>query len=296
MSSTRRRSLVVFELLDQRNHGLDAVTNDGVVRATTCTFCDDGDDHSRGSRFLLLTIQVPLLSFPIVSFQLLRIDFGEVFKSCRTDKMLHVITAVTLICTLLPTWVAAFHNQAKLQVQIVGRSRFQNPSQSASLTKSRCILGPLFASSDEEENTNYDKEETLMSLYFSINENVNKDEALTRVTRYCQSFPFAAVLPVQPLQYLPTDDGGVDVRFLRKKTKEKGSLDGGIRFFVSPDRDGVAVVAKRNSVGQTVPKMFSEKLVVQSFIKRVTGDELEKTSPPPTDVVTLVSAFHKWMD
>lgn len=168
------------------------------------------------------------------------------------------------------------------------------------LYTTRVAVNPLFSSSsssdDDEESTNYDVEETLMKLYFTVNDNVTKDVAMQRVSRYCQSFPFAAVLPVQPLQYLPTEDGGVDVRFLRKKTKEKGSLDGGIRFFVSEDREGIDVVAKRNSQGQTVSKMFSEKLVVLSFIKRVTGEEMEKTSPPPTDVVTLSSAFHKWME
>lgn len=135
-----------------------------------------------------------------------------------------------------------------------------------------------------------------MTLHFAIKEDVDKGFALERMSRYCQSFPFAAILPVQPLQYLPTPDGGVDVRFLRKKTREKGSIDGGMRFFVSEDRDGIDVVAKRNSQGQTVSKMFSEKLVVQSFLKRVTGEDVDKTSPFPTDVVTLASVFHKWMD
>lgn len=155
----------------------------------------------------------------------------------------------------------------------------------------------LFASlGDEEESTDFDVEETLLKLHFSVNENVEKDFALQKMSKFCQSFPFAAILPVQPLQYLPTTDGGVDVRFLRKKTNEKGSLDGGIRFFVSEDRDGIDVVAKRNSRGQTGLKMFSEKLVVQSFIKRVTGEEVDTTSPAPTDVVTVSSVFHKWMD
>ena len=87
----------------------------------------------------------------------------------------------------------------------------------------------------------------------------------------------------------------MDVRFLRKKTKEKGSLDGGIRFFVSEDREGIDIVAKRNSRGQTVSKIFSEKLVVQSFMKRISGEEVDPTSPAPTDIVSIESVFHKWM-
>ena len=154
----------------------------------------------------------------------------------------------------------------------------------------------LQSTSDDWEGTpDYDNEETLLKLHFSINDLVDKGTAFQRLSKYCQSFPFAAVLPVQPLQYLPTDDGGVDVRFLRKKTKDKGSIDGGIRFFLSDDGHGIDLVAKRNSQGVSVSKMFSEKLVVLSFIKRVTGEEIEKTSPPPTDVVTLSSIFHLWM-
>jgi hypothetical protein len=150
-------------------------------------------------------------------------------------------------------------------------------------------------SSTDEEITDYDNEETLMKLHFSINDLVDKGTAFQRLSKYSQSFPFAAILPVQPLHYLPTDDGGVDIRFLRKKTTEKGSLDGGIRFFLSDDGHGIDLVAKRNSQGQTVSKIFSEKLVILAFIRRVTGEEQEKTIPPPTDVVTLSSIFHKWM-
>lgn len=158
-------------------------------------------------------------------------------------------------------------------------------------------LSTLFSTADDsaDEMTNYDNEETLLKLHFSINDLVDKGTAFQRLSKYCQSFPFAAVLPVQPLQYLPTPDGGVEVLFLRKKTKEKGSIDGGIRFFLSDDEDGIELVAKRNSRGQSISKMFSEKLVVQSFLKRVTGEELEKTTPAPTDVVTLSSVFHLWM-
>lgn len=153
----------------------------------------------------------------------------------------------------------------------------------------------LQSSMGEDETTNYDEEEILLKLHLSVREDVELGEAMERVSTYCQRFPFAAVLPVQPLQYLPTPDGGVDVRFMRKKTKEKGSLDGGIRFFVSEDRDGIDIVAKRNSQGQTVSKMFSEKLVVQSFVKRITGEDVDPTSPPPTDVVSMESVFHKWI-
>eukprot|EP00957_Ditylum_brightwellii_P174040 13250996-Ditylum_brightwellii.AAC.1 len=74
---------------------------------------------------------------------------------------------------------------------------------------------------DEEE------EETLLCVNFSIHDISQQDVALDTIRSYVCSFPFAAVLPVQPLTYLPTDDRrGLDVTFLRKKTKEKGSVDG----------------------------------------------------------------------
>ena len=161
--------------------------------------------------------------------------------------------------------------------------------------KQNFVTNRLYSSPDEEDTTNFDDEETLLQIHLSVLPDVQVETAIERVSKYAQSFPFAAVLPVQPLHYLPTPDGGVEVRFLRKKTKEKGSLDGGMRFFVSEGRGGIDVTVKRNSEGQTVSKMFSEKLVVQAFIKGIGGETPEKTSPAPTDVVSMESVFHKWL-
>jgi hypothetical protein len=147
-------------------------------------------------------------------------------------------------------------------------------------------------------------EETLLRLRLSLKANVSMDEALRKVQAYTQSFPFAAVLPVQPMQYLPTHDGGVDVLFLRKKTNEKGSVDGGIRFFVSSHDEscscdtgaGLEVLVKRNSQGQVVSKMFSEKLIVQTFVKGISGqDDESRFGTAPTDAVAIASVFHKWL-
>lgn len=110
-----------------------------------------------------------------------------------------------------------------------------------------------------------------------------------------QAFPFSAVLPVQPLQYLPTHDG-VDVLFLRKKTAEKGSEDGGMRFYASSSPEGgVDLEIKRNSKGQTVSKMFSEKLVVKAFCDGIAGKQDAKTGDAPVDFVSISSMFHQWM-
>jgi hypothetical protein len=151
-----------------------------------------------------------------------------------------------------------------------------------------------FSSSSSSES-DYDLEETLLRVHLSVLPNVPMEQALDKVSRYTQGFPFAAVLPVQPLQYIPTPDGGVNVSFMRKKTPEKGSSDGGIRFFVREERNGIEVVAKRNSEGQTVPKMFAEKLVIQAFVKGISGEESDKTNAPPVDAVAMESFFHKWI-
>jgi hypothetical protein len=86
---------------------------------------------------------------------------------------------------------------------------------------------------EDMELPDYDKEEILLKINLALHPGVSTQDALQSVATYSQSFPFAAVLPVQPLTYLPTPDGnGVEIKFLRKKTSEKSAVDGGIRFFV----------------------------------------------------------------
>jgi hypothetical protein len=148
------------------------------------------------------------------------------------------------------------------------------------------------SSDDEAKGTNYEEEETLMSIHLSVEGNLG--DVKESISKYIQSFPFSAILPVQPLQYMPASDGGVEVNFLRKKTEEKGSLDGGMRFFLKEERDGYDIVCKRNSFGQTISKMFSEKLVIIAFIKSLTGQDTEKAGPPP-ESVSVESIFHKWL-
>jgi len=141
-----------------------------------------------------------------------------------------------------------------------------------------------------------DSEETLMRLRLSLNDGISMDDALASVQSYTQSFPFAVILPVQPMQYLPTLNGGVDVLFLRKKTQQKGSVDGGMKFFIAPDQEAIDVIIKRNSQGQVVSKMFSEKLIVQAYVKAFAGNEDERVGAAPTDKVSVESVFHKWLD
>lgn len=190
---------------------------------------------------------------------------------------------------------------------------------------------------DETSSNHYKNEETLLCLRLSIKNNFDgsSTDALNSISRYCQSFPYAVVLPVQPLMYTPTIDGegstgGVEIKFLRKKTEIKSNVDGGIRFFVqyvtdddvehdedddeydneenksssinTTDNDNmvIEIIAKRNSKGQTVSKVFAEKLVITSFVASLTGMESttgsQRIGEPLTDsVVNVQSIYHKWM-
>ncbi len=47
------------------------------------------------------------------------------------------------------------------------------------------------------------REETLLRVNFSFDDDVGGGSALAAVQRYTRTFPFAACLPVQPLTYLP---------------------------------------------------------------------------------------------
>jgi len=156
----------------------------------------------------------------------------------------------------------------------------------------------LGASSEAPEGDAADfvSEETLFKMKLAPQPNTSIETAMQRLSKYSQAFPFAAVLPVQPLMYLPTDDNGVEIRFLRKKTDIKSGIDGGIRFFIKETEDDcVEVEAKRNSRGQTIPKSIAERLVVTSYVSGLTGKETERFGEPPLDAVRVQSMFHKWM-
>lgn len=77
-------------------------------------------------------------------------------------------------------------------------------SQSISISP---LVPVLRASSSSDSAANDDLldisgEETLLRINFSFDSN-NGSSALAAVQTYTKSFPFAAVLPVQPLTYLP---------------------------------------------------------------------------------------------
>ncbi|KAL3943697.1 MAG: hypothetical protein SGBAC_002242 [Bacillariaceae sp.] len=165
---------------------------------------------------------------------------------------------------------------------------------SPSFTKLQLGRGRLLFSSPEDDvgPQSLDNEETLMNVHVTITDG-ETESATTALKRYLQSFPFAVVLPVQPLQYLPTEDG-VEIKFMRKKTTEKGSLDGGMVFMIKTDRGGYDIVCKRNSEGQTVSKMFSEKMVIMSLMKHITEEDITLAGALPANMA-VESIFHKWL-
>ena len=91
-------------------------------------------------------------------------------------------------------------------------------------------------------------------------------------------------------------------------------MDGGVRFFVrfrDEKDDSIEVLIKRNSDGQSIPKMIAEKLIVQSFVKGMAlgsdyGND-NKNGPsavkvpntriesPTKDMAQIQSVFHKWI-
>lgn len=178
----------------------------------------------------------------------------------------------------------------------------------------------LSSSSDDAGSFEFDATtkpdaETLLRINFSFNDDADDDGrlALSAVQQYCQTFPFAAVLPVQPLTYIPVKlpDGnpGVKVSFLRKKTAEKGSIDGGILFascLVSEedcDDEGldnykrkIQLKVIRIKEGQTVSKMFSEKQILLAFVKGLNDARGIEILTNGGRHVEIESVFHRWLN
>ena len=173
-----------------------------------------------------------------------------------------------------------------------------------------------------------------------------QDHAIEQVSKFCEAFPFAAILPVQPLQYFPIDIPNndyynvttklsssieceeehqtrkyqrrrcVEIQFLRKKTPERGSIDGGIRFYIQPivhnsacveenydehdddsgDDDSdrlrqqqdpmIELIAKRNGQGQVITKIFAEKLIITNFVASFLGTTKATTEMMNTEANT----------
>ena len=167
------------------------------------------------------------------------------------------------------------------------------------------------SASDDDTTSVYETfmdetDETLLRINFSFEHASEEKNALDAVRQYTKSFPFAAVLPVQPLTYLPVQmpDGEIalKVTFLRKKTEEKDSKDGGMLFQCriasnditnEDDELKINLVAKRVSKGQTVSKIFSEKQIILAFVEGL--DEERGKIILDNANVQVGSVFHQWL-
>lgn len=161
--------------------------------------------------------------------------------------------------------------------------------------------------SNNDNNENQDAEEILMQVSLSMNENFTAENTIPIIQKYLSSFPFSAVLPVQPLSYTPVEDAlGVKVSFLRKKTQEKSSHDGGIEFNITTVEDEqdssvrINITARRDSEGQFISKVFSEGAIVKSFVSGLSNGEEEggRVGIGRDDLIkacSIQSIYHKWM-
>eukprot|EP00536_Pseudo-nitzschia_multiseries_P001178 jgi/Psemu1/282841/fgenesh1_pg.14_\ len=242
----------------------------------------------------------------------LRILYG--IAACATLSHQALSFSTVSVAKAARTWAA--EQTSKRRDRAVERQRIFGFSSSD--------FPPLFAKPlDEEKAENkknverWDDEESLLVMSLRPLPGVSCEDSLSRISQYVRGFPVAALLPVQPLQALPTDDGGLDVRFLRRSTRISSGLDGGVRFFVrvndqSNKKDRIEVVIKRNSEGQSTPKMIAEKLIVQSFAKGMamggnpnndndrSGSSLIRVPntrivSPTKDMAEIQSVFHKWV-
>lgn len=200
----------------------------------------------------------------------------------------------------------------------------------------------------QEAEQNIVEEETLLKMNLSIDavsiqiiqeqrteDNTSNDDnvvseekiAFQNMLGFLKTFPFAVILPVQPLslEFHDNDNNnikeegegetknletaaGVSLLFLRKKTQEKGSIDGGIKFDISLVEKNVEeeesyiggkhqqkmqyiiqLSAVRNSRGQSIPKIFSEKAIITSIVKSIN----EKANLELG--LNIDSVYHKWM-
>ena len=218
---------------------------------------------------------------------------------------------VLLIWSLLCTLSTSFQH---LHYALLTRRPLLLPTWASSSLSSDSSSADDVGSFEFDATTNPNAE-TLLRINFSFNDDADDDGrlALSAVQQYCQTFPFAAVLPVQPLTYIPVQlpDGnpGVKVSFLRKMTAEKGSIDGGILFascLVSEedcDDEGldnykrrIQLAAIRIKEGQTVSKMFSEKQILLAFVKGLNDARGIEILTNGGRHVEIESVFHRWLN
>jgi len=152
-------------------------------------------------------------------------------------------------------------------------------------------FSPLYSGQPQDDDSAEFESTSRYELLMCINfQSIVIQDYNQKLQSFVQSFPYAAVLPVQPMHYVPSENG-VTITFLRKKTKEKGSQDGGIQIDIVSihDDNHLQLTMKRISEGQTVSKIFSEKLIVIQLLDRL------KSWVDDQSGLEITSVYHKWM-
>ena len=137
---------------------------------------------------------------------------------------------------------------------------------------------------------------TLLSVRCNADDAAALAGAKAELISWIRGFPFAASLPVQPLNFAYPEDG-LDVQFRRKKTEGKDGKDGGIRIRVTDtlaaSGDGAGaelhLAAIRDSEGQFISKSIAEKKLLNDLANALTS-----AMPSMGLVVTSVSSFYGW--
>ena len=235
---------------------------------------------------------------------------------------LYLAVACSTVTDQASSFVTTTLTKMKTMRIVAERQGSQKPIKQQPIGSSNLPL--LFATPLDEEkagnknNTEqWDHEESLLVMSLSPLPGVSCEDSFSRISQYIQGFPIAAVLPVQPLQALPTGDGGLEIKFLRRTKKIGSVVDGGMRFFVRRQNgrkktDRIEIVIKRISEGQSAPNLFAEKVIAQTFTEGIAmgGDYCDdngkrknslvrvpktRIASPTKDKAKIQSVFHKWV-
>lgn len=262
-----------------------------------------------------------MVNFPLQQFLLIIAAF--IITSCSSFPLCGCRNLATSrwVCqvTLLGTKSRRIDREATNRVACTSRKphHFSRGRSFSALGGSR--------SSDNSSLGTFNAGDILLCIKFSFTDSSGVDRGCTtkavveEFRTYVRSFPYAAFLPVQPMQYLPSERG-VTITFLRKKTAEKGMQDGGIQIDVvgtnagtkedendehdildndessfSADQFFVELTASRIANGQTVSKVFSEKIVALKLLEGIRTWVTNQEALQPLGI-QLTSVYHKWMD
>merc|ERR1719354_1346463 len=110
------------------------------------------------------------------------------------------------------------HTIAAFQITSSERYCLKNTTQQSKRHSSPLIRSSMNCNEDTSASEeNHHNEELLMNISCKVKLEHSKQDVLDSLQSYLVSFPFAALLPVQPLTWeLKSDNSGLALKFLRK--------------------------------------------------------------------------------